>query len=99
MSDAQTLALGDSLDMTAASPLASGLLEHRGHPIEVDASQVRRIGGQCLQVLLSARSTWLADGQDFQIVNPSPEFAEGVALMGCPDLSPLGLAPVSLVEE
>jgi len=99
MSDAQTLALGHSLDMTAAGPLASGLLERRGHPIEVDASQVRRIGGQCLQVLLSARSTWLADGQDFSIVNASSEFAEGVALMGAADLAPFGLADLSLIEE
>ena len=88
MSDAQTLTLADSLDMTAAVPLASGFLERRGQPIAVDASQVRRIGGQCLQVLISARSTWLADGQDFRIVNPSPEFAEGLALMGATDLAP-----------
>jgi chemotaxis protein CheX len=94
MSDAQTLDLGDSLDMTAAGPLAAGFLERRGQPIAVDASQVRRIGGQCLQVLLSARATWLADGQGFQVVNPSPEFAEGVALMGAADL-----ADLSFTEE
>lgn len=94
MSEPQALALSDSLDMTAAGPLAGDLLQMRGQPVAVDASQVRRIGGQCLQVLLSARMTWLADGQGFDIVNPSPEFAEGVALMGSPDLA----AP-TLVQE
>jgi anti-anti-sigma regulatory factor len=50
-------------------------------------------------VLLSARATWQVDGQDFQIVNPSPEFAEGVALMGAADLAPAGFADIALIEE
>ena len=98
--DARTaLALGDCLDMTAAAPLCASLLARRGQAVTLDASQVRRIGGQCLQVLLSARSTWLADGQAFQIIDPSPEFAEGVSLLGCPDLASPGPAPLSLIEE
>ena len=99
MSEARTVALGETLDMTAAGPLASGFLESRGHAITVDASQVRRIGGQCLQVLLSARATWLSDGQDFRIADPSPEFAEWVALMGAADLAPDGCADKTLIEE
>lgn len=83
----QTLNLGDSLDMTAAGPLHKELLGRRGQPVTLDASQVRRIGGQCLQVLLSAQSTWAADGAEFQIVDPSPEFADGLALMGAAHLA------------
>ncbi|WP_296600357.1 STAS domain-containing protein [Phenylobacterium sp.] len=90
-----TLTLGDSLDMTAAGPLHKELLGRRGKPVTLDASQVRRLGGQCLQVLLSAQSTWAADGADFQIVNPSPEFADGLALMGAAHLAPAAtLSPV-----
>lgn len=86
-----TVTLGDALDMTAAAPLVKELLGHRGQPISLNAGNVRRVGGQCLQVLLSARATWAADGQGFEIVEPSPEFAEGLAQMGAADLCPLSL--------
>jgi chemotaxis protein CheX len=91
----QTLTLSDSLDMTAAGPLHKELLGRRGQPVILDASQVRRVGGQCLQVLLSAQATWSADGADFQIVDPSPEFADGLSLMGAAHLAPAAaLSPV-----
>jgi len=86
-----SVTLGDALDMTAAAPLAKELLGHRGQPISLNAGNVRRLGGQCLQVLLSAQATWAADGQPFEIVEPSLEFAEGLAQMGATDLCPLSL--------
>jgi chemotaxis protein CheX len=93
----QTLTLANSLEMTAAGPLHKELLGRRGRPVTVDASQVRRIGGQCLQVLLSAEATWAADGAAFQIIDPSPEFADGLALMGAAHLAPA--AALSLVQD
>ena len=75
--------LADCLDMTAAGPLHRELMARRGQPVSLDGANVRRIGGQCLQVLLSAQSTWAADGQAFEIVNPTPEFTDGLALLGC----------------
>ena len=84
---AASLILADCLDLTAAAPLKAQLLAARGSPLSVDASGVRRIGAQCLQVLLAARATWSLDGQDLQVVSASPEFAETVALMGCPSLA------------
>lgn len=90
----QTLTLGESLDMTAASPLQKELLARRGKPVTLDASQVRRIGGQCLQVLLAAKSTWAADGADFQITEPSTEFSDGLTLMGASHLAAPALSPV-----
>jgi anti-anti-sigma regulatory factor len=42
-------------------------------------------------VLLAARATWSQDGHLIEVVSPSPEFAETVALMGCPTLA---VAPV-----
>jgi|GraSoiStandDraft_4_1057263.scaffolds.fasta_scaffold781801_1 chemotaxis protein CheX len=77
-----TLVLADSLDVTAAAPLCRDLLAHRGQPVTLDGSQVRRIGGQCLQVLLSAQTTWVGDGQAFEITDPTPEFVDGLALLG-----------------
>ncbi|MDZ4373919.1 MAG: STAS domain-containing protein [Phenylobacterium sp.] len=88
MSAADPLALGESLDMTAAGPLAKALLSRRGQPLDLDASEVRRLGAQCLQVLLSAQATWAADGADFQVTSASPEFVEGLALMGASQLCP-----------
>jgi chemotaxis protein CheX len=87
MGEAKTVALGDNLDMNAAAPLTAELRAARGAPLALDASAVRRVGGQCLQVLLTAQATWAADGHAFEITTPSPEFAEGVALMGAADLA------------
>jgi len=94
-----TLTLGDALDMTAAGPLVQELLGLRGQPISLNASGVRRVGGQCLQVLLSAQATWAADGQTFKIVDPSPEFADGLALMGATDLCQPDQGVPSLVQD
>jgi chemotaxis protein CheX len=93
-----TVTLVDALDMTAAGPLAKALLQARGKPVALDASNVRRVGGQCLQVLLSAQSTWAADGQPFEIVQPTPEFAEGLALMGATHLCPTEGVPSQIQD-
>ncbi|RZJ31130.1 MAG: STAS domain-containing protein [Brevundimonas sp.] len=55
------------LDIRAAGPLQAELLGLRGQPVTLDASAVERLGGLCLQVLLSARATWAADGQDLTV--------------------------------
>lgn len=88
MSEPKTLVLAGSLDMTAAGPLHRELLAARGGPVTLDGAEVRRTGGLCLQVLLAAESAWAADGQPFEVVNPSPEFAEGLALLGAAHLAP-----------
>jgi chemotaxis protein CheX len=86
-----TVRLPASLDLSAAAPLASQLLGLRGLPLELDAGEVRRMGGQCLQVLLAAKGTWTSDGQAFGIANPSAEFVECLALMGAADLTHVAL--------
>jgi chemotaxis protein CheX len=78
------LRLGQVLDLNAAGPLASELLALRGRDIDVDASAVQRLGAQCLQVLLSARATWDADGAAFAVVSASDEFTATLALLGAP---------------
>ena len=76
------VALADRLDQGAAGPLAGELMGLRGRDLTLDAASVQRIGGPCLQVLLSARAAWAADGARFQIADASPAFREAVALMG-----------------
>ncbi len=79
---ANTLQLSPVLDLSAASPLAAELQTRRGSAITIVASDVQRISAPGLQVLLSAQLTWAADGASFRVVDCSPEFIEGVALLG-----------------
>jgi chemotaxis protein CheX len=82
VASAPRIVLGDVLDQTAAGPLRAELLSHRGVDAVIDAAAVRRIGGQCLQVLLSAAATWTRDGAALALVNSSQEFIAGVRLLG-----------------
>ncbi len=61
------------LDLPAASPLRAMLMEHRGSDVEVDASNVERLGGLCLQVLLAAGRTWTLDCRMFRLINASEQ--------------------------
>ena len=70
-----TVVLAPVLDLRAAEPLKGELLAARGQPLTLDGSAVERLGGLCLQVLLSAVRTWRADGQALTFVNASEALA------------------------
>ncbi|NOX95962.1 MAG: STAS domain-containing protein [Alphaproteobacteria bacterium] len=70
------------LDLCAASPLAEEFKAQRGEDLVIDASQVERIGAQCMQVLLSATNTWEADGNKLTIANVTPVFSETTSELG-----------------
>jgi len=76
------LKLDAVLDLKAAAPLQAALLARRGHPLEIDASAVQRLGGLCLQVLLSAQKTWADDGGVFHLGRGSEAFSEALRLFG-----------------
>jgi chemotaxis protein CheX len=76
------LLLPEVLDLTAAAPLAQSFLSRRGTKLSVDASRVRRVGAQCLQVILAAATTWKADGVRLSLDKPTEEFLEGTRLLG-----------------
>jgi chemotaxis protein CheX len=86
------LVLPEALDTAAAAELLDALTAARGQPLVLAASGARRIGGQCLQVLLAARNAWAADQQELRFADPSQDFLDGLALMGCSDL--VDLTPV-----
>ena len=65
-----------------ASDLVGNLQAMRGRPIALDASSVQQIGSLCLQVLISARNTWRADGQAFRVMCASEEMAKQWKLFG-----------------
>ena len=79
----ETLTLAPVLDITAAAALHAALLARRGAPLGLDAADVRRLGGQCLQLLVSARKTWDADGLALIFTATSPAFDRDLALLGC----------------
>lgn len=70
------------MDITAAAPLTNEFLLLRGKDVLVDASAVERVGGQCLQVLLSAAATWAHDGMELDLVAPSTNFTEALETAG-----------------
>jgi chemotaxis protein CheX len=84
----EVLQLEPVLDLGAAERLHARLVGLRGGPIEIDASQVERLGGLCLQVLLSAQQTWAADGHSVRLSHPSPAFDDAWALFGAPAFAP-----------
>lgn len=79
--DARSLRLPAILDLGAAKTLWSDLVAARGRPLCVDASEVERIGGLCLQLLIAAEAQWSEDGQTFVIENLSAGYADNMAMM------------------
>ncbi|WP_376095634.1 STAS domain-containing protein [Roseomonas sp. CCTCC AB2023176] len=74
------------LDTRTAVPLRDALLARRGEVLTLDGSEVTRLGGLCLEVLLSARRTWADDAMPFRLANPSDALAEGLAIFGATNL-------------
>ena len=76
------ITLAAVLDLRAADPPKAQLLAVRGQETALDASAVERLGGLCLQVLLSAIQTWRADGQALTFINVSEAFASQWSALG-----------------
>lgn len=77
------------LDLGAAERLHAQLVGLRGQSLEIDASQVERLGGLSLQVLISARNTWATDGHKATISTASPAFEDAWAMFAAPAFSDL----------
>ena len=63
------------LDIQQAEPLRAQLLALRGASVTLDGSGVERLGGLCLQVLISAQQTWARDGHSLILDRVSEDFA------------------------
>jgi chemotaxis protein CheX len=82
--------LAANLDLAAARPLAAELSSALGRPLSIDASDVERLGGVCLQLLLAASAQWERDGVAFSVAEQSPAFRDCVRLMAAPALAAEG---------
>ncbi len=80
-------ALAANLDSREAGRLVAGLLALRGSDLALDASEVRRLGAQCLQALIAAQAAWSEDDKSFRILGASAEFRDACALMGADRLT------------
>lgn len=79
---AKILKLPEVLDLNAASRLHEQVLAHKGENLDVDASDVSRLGAQCTQILLSAAQSWQADKQSFKVVQASGAYIKTLQLLG-----------------
>ncbi len=70
------------LDLNAASALKDEFLDRRGHALTLEGDEVQRLGGQCLQVLLSAKQAWSEDGCDLTLTSLSPDFEAALSIFG-----------------
>lgn len=70
------LTLSPVLDLQQAEPLRTQLLALRGQPVVIDGSAVERLGGLCLQVLISAQQSWARDGHALCVDRASQAFAD-----------------------
>ncbi len=77
--------LAAALDLTAVAALLADVKARRGAPLILDGSNVQRIGGLCLQVLLAAHDAWRVDGCEFQL-KASDALAAGLRQMGAEQL-------------
>ena len=82
MATPHTLKLAAVLDLGAATPLAKAIGELRGSDLALDGSEVSRLGGQCLQVLISARRSWAVDERRLTINDASENLLAAISQFG-----------------
>ncbi|RCW27232.1 chemotaxis protein CheX [Ciceribacter lividus] len=78
----KSLKLAEVLDLNEASALKSSLMDLRGSGLDIDASQVKRVGAQCVQVLMAGANAWGADKKPFTLVKASEAFLKTLQLIG-----------------
>jgi chemotaxis protein CheX len=86
LAESAAVSLVPVLDLQAAEPLRAELMSLRGKALDIDASQVTRLGGLCLQVLMSARKIWSEDRVALTVNQPSSAFSEQLTAFGNPEL-------------
>lgn len=83
------------LDLNAASRLHEQVLALKDKNVAVDASDVVRIGTQCIQILLSAARSWRSMDMTFSVNQSSDAFAKTLQLLGITDEE---MIPMEIVQ-
>ncbi len=79
---AAVLTLPGVMDLRAAAPLKTDIDAHKGAPLDLDASQVERLGALCAQILIAAAAAWRSGDLSFRVLNASDAFRDDVARIG-----------------
>jgi len=67
---------------TAAAPDLLENLKMLSEDVILDGREVKRLGGRCLEIILSAQKTALSNGKNFKVQNLSHEMEKTLVLMG-----------------
>jgi len=78
----EALDLPETMDLRATASLSAKLLAHQGNQILLNGSKVKKVGAQCLQILVSAARMWERDGVPFALAEPSEELRKSLAVAG-----------------
>ena len=79
---AKTVVLDAKLDSAAADGLKSTLLELQKDDVTLDGSSVDQIGGLCLELLMSVRHLWAAQGKTVTLEAPSEQLIDDLGRFG-----------------
>ena len=74
------------LNAQGAQALLDALISARGSDVAIDCSNVRHLGAQALQVLISAQKTWGDEGHGFAILGASEACEAGFAALGASEI-------------
>ena len=85
--------LPDVLNTQGAGDMLDAISACRGNDLAVDASGVRHLGAQAMQILLAAQTTWDVDQKHFHLCNISDEMRRGLELLGADGVLREGAAP------
>lgn len=79
---ADPVMLEPRLDLPAASPLMTTLRAREDSEVILDFSEVKHLGALCLQVMLSAATTYNAQGRKLSLTNVSDRVVDQMRVMG-----------------
>lgn len=77
-----SLSLAEVLDLNEATELHGKLMSLRGSDLTIDASGVKRVGAQCVQVIMAAAKNWDEDKKVLKIEKSSDAFKTTMQLIG-----------------
>ena len=81
-----TVDLPERLDSNSAQDIYVQIDAHKDKNIELNGAQVSKIGGLCLQVLITAKDEWARNSLNLQIQSPSDALSEFLSKIGRDDL-------------
>ncbi len=84
--ESQTIDLPERLDSAYASELYNQIDALKGDSLSLNGADVLKVGGLCLQVILSAQDEWNRQKHTFHIHTPSEALSELFHTIGRADI-------------